>query len=87
MKTEIKRLMNPSDVKMMLESLKQILHEGPDDRFRSQLGRAVDDILAGKMNISELPDYLRPVLRRLAVSYQEAGLSGPLKATMNLMRL
>lgn len=79
--------MNHSDVKVMLESLRAILHEGPDDRFRSQLTKAVDDILAGRMNISELPDYLRPVLRRLAVSYQEAGLSAPLKATMNLMRL
>lgn len=71
----------------MLESLRTILKEGPDDRFRVKLREAVESILAGEMNVSELPEYLRPVLRRLAVSYQDAGLSGPLNATMNLMRL
>ena len=71
----------------MIESLRVILQEGPDDRFRSALKEAVDDILSGQMNVRELPEYLRPVLRRLAVSYQSDGKRGPLEAAMTLMRL
>lgn len=79
--------MNPSDTKLCLESLKTILRDGPSDRFRKALEEAVDAILDDRMNISELPGYLRPILRSLAVSYQKAGLTKPHSAAMTLMRL
>ncbi len=75
-----------SKSKAMLESLRTILKEGPDDRFRVKLREAVDQILSGEMSILELPEYLRPVLRRLAVSYQGNGNVKALSACMALMR-
>lgn len=79
--------MEPSDCKTLIESLKSILSEGPDDRFRARLRQAIDDVLGGRMSPAELPDYLRPVLRRLAVSFRDQGKSGALEAALRLMRL
>jgi len=75
-----------SDSKIVLESIREILREGPDDRFRAKLRQAVEDILAGRMSFRELPGYLRPVLRHLAVSYEAQQKHGPLRAVTNLMR-
>jgi hypothetical protein len=79
--------MTHSECKILLESLRTILSEGPDDRFRVRLREAIDSVLRGEMSARDLPDYLRPVLRRLAVSYQAAGRKAQLDAALALMRL
>ena len=79
--------MSPSECKKLIESLRTILDEGPDDRFRAKLREAIKSVLGGQMSAVDLVDYLRPVLRRLAVSYRDAGQTGSLDATLTLMRL
>lgn len=75
--------MSESDVKKFLESLRLLLKEGPPDRFRASLRDAIGRVLEGKMNVQELPGYLKPILTRMAVSYE----GKPLKAVHTLMRM